>query len=183
MLVANPIVLDADTLSHLAWAKRMDIIQNLLPGRMVILPEVIDELKRTEHIYKKAEVLLTSKAAIVDTLDMLGDEGQEFNTLYSTDKFGKGESASMAYARYRGCTLMSNNMRDVRRYCETNQIPILGVSGILYQSFKSGYISQAEAENIWSLMINKRRKLPVNNFNEVINGFTNGKTSCGKILF
>lgn len=183
MLNRPPLILDCDTLSHLAWGNRVDIVQDLYRGQMIILPEVIEELKRLEFIYRRVEPLITSGDLRLDLLNILEREGEEFNRLYGTGKYGRGEAACMAYARFRQGTLGSNNMRDVKRYCSEFGIPIRGICGILYFSHEKGYISTDEASQLWMHMLSKKRKLPVASYNEVHTAFITGRTSDGRELF
>lgn len=51
-----PIILDADFLSSFAWVNRLDILKGLYPKRMIILEEVLEELKRVPHLASKVKL-------------------------------------------------------------------------------------------------------------------------------
>ena len=55
MSTEPPIILDSDFLSSFAWVNRMDILAGLYSGRMIVLEEVMDELKRVPHLALRVE--------------------------------------------------------------------------------------------------------------------------------
>ena len=50
-----PIILDADFVSSFAWVNRLDILEFFYSKRMVILEEVLEELKRVPHLASRVE--------------------------------------------------------------------------------------------------------------------------------
>lgn len=60
------------------------------------------------------------------------EERSEFLNLQKN--FGLGESASMAYCRYRNNVLASSNLRDITNYCEKNDISYFTTMDFLYQA-------------------------------------------------
>lgn len=51
---------------------------------------------------------------------------------------GPGESACMAVARFDHSVIASNNFRDVRDYCELNQITYLSTMDMIYEDIVLG---------------------------------------------
>lgn len=168
-----PIVLDTSTLSNFAWIKRLDILEFYCRGQAVLLPDVERELAYVPQLLRRVSVCI-GKWLQHDALDLLGWEGQEYARL--TRHVGQGEAAVMAYARSRGGTVASDNIRDVRRYCEKHKVPLVGTPGIMYAAFAAKVITQAEAERAWGLLVGKYRyKAPVATFSQVRDYFGKGR--------
>lgn len=174
MLIKPPLLLDTDSVSAFAWVKRMDVLESLYSGNMQIPQEVLTELARVPHL-KAAVDSRTDKHIEVVSLSPIGQDGIEFAKLYSTGKFGLGESSVMAFVRFNGGTVSSNNIRDVLQYCQSNSLPLLSTRAIIFDAITAGVITEPEAERIWAGMIRKGRKLPCKTVAEVIEFYTNGE--------
>jgi len=176
MLTKPPLLLDTDLVSAFAWVKRMDILESLHSGNMQIPQEVLTELARVPHL-KAAVDSRTEKHIEVVSLNPIGQDGIEFAKLYTTGKYGSGESAVMAYVRYNGGTVSSNNIKDVLDYCKTHSLPLLSTRAIIFDAVTNGIITEPEAEGVWAGMIRKGRKLPVKTVAEVMHFYTSGEGS------
>jgi len=55
LLTNPPLVLDADLLSSFAWVDRLDILEKLFPKQMVVLDEVMNELRRVPHLSTRVQ--------------------------------------------------------------------------------------------------------------------------------
>jgi hypothetical protein len=176
MLTNPPLLLDTDLVSAFAWVKRMDILESLYSGNMKIPQEVLTELARVPHL-KAAVDSRTANHIEVISLNPIGQDGLEFAKLYSTGKYGLGESAVMAYVRYNGGTVSSNNIKDVLEYCRDNSLSLLSTRAIIFDAVTSGVITEPEAEGVWAGMIRKGRKLPCRTVAEVMQFYTSGDGS------
>ncbi len=61
-------------------------------------------------------------------------------------KFGEGEAACMAVARYDNDIIASNNLRDIKAYCKVHQISYLTTMDILYIAYKKGIMTEANVD-------------------------------------
>ena len=67
----------------------------------------------------------------------------------------------MAYVRFHGGTVASNNLRDVKNYCIEHNLPLMTVRAIVARAvLDSKSLSIGEAEDFWSSMLAKGRRLP-----------------------
>ena len=81
----------------------------------------------------------------------------------------------MAIAKTWGCTVGSDDLRAVRKYCEENNIELIGCLGILYDAYESDIIKKIDGDKILVDMINKTKyKCPVTTFQEIIDYFKKG---------
>lgn len=81
---------------------------------------------------------------------------------------GKGEAAAIAMVKERGGTIASNNLKDVSSYVEKYGLEHITTGDILMQAMRSGIISEADGNDIWTNMIRKRRMLPTATFADYI---------------
>ena len=162
------ILLDTDFVSSFAWVNRMDIIEGLYSGRMMVLEEVMVELERARNL---ADLVCFSMmhGHIKRQAMMAGSpEALEYARLHDRDQYGSGEAACMAYAYCRGGIVASNNLKDVKRYCDERQIQLLTTPDVLARFYHDGYMSLDEADVLWSNMASRQRKLPAKSFTEYL---------------
>ena len=62
-----------------------------------------------------------------------------------TSRFGRGESACMAYCQFEHHVIGSNNTRDIREYCSDNGISYLTTADFLYYAIMRGKMTEADA--------------------------------------
>ena len=168
MLTEPPLVLDSDFLSSFAWVDRLDILDHLYSHQMLIIDQVFVEINRVVHLAEKVQILITNGS--IRRLSMLADEPDalEFAALLGSGRFGAGESACMAYLKYHPGSMGSNNLRDVKYYCETNGKRLLTTGEALIDACENGHLGLDEADGLWTGMLAKRRKLPVPTFSEYL---------------
>jgi hypothetical protein len=81
---------------------------------------------------------------------------------------GQGEAAGIAMVKQRGGILASNNMRDVSAYVKKFGIHHVTTGDILIDAMDSGIITERDGNNLWAMMIRKRRQLPTTTFSAYI---------------
>ena len=177
MLSDKPLVLDSDVISTFAHVSRLDILEELYRGRLVLLDEVFWEVSRCA-VGALLSNAMNRGAFQQDKLNLLGEDGLEYARLIERGSVGKGEAAVLAYTRFRGGIVVSSNIRDVLSYCKEHDVPLLATRPIVYDAFTQKVITRAEASHLWTIML-KRTRLPCNSCEEVIVYFTDGR---GKIL-
>ena len=168
MPIEPPLVLDADLLSSFAWVNRLDILDNLYSGKMIVLEEVMVELSRVRHLANRVQTsIATGSIALVE---MLADspEALELARLLEHGRYGRGEAACMAYLKHNEGSMASNNLADVKTFCEASHKYLLTTAEVLHQAYDNGAIGLEEADKIWSDMISKRRKLPAVSFSDYL---------------
>ncbi len=89
---------------------------------------------------------------------------KEFSTLKK--RFGDGESACMAVARYQDDIIASSNLRDIKTYCDEHTISYLTTMDILVVLIENNLISERDANTFIAEVKDSGSKLPVWNMSE-----------------
>lgn len=151
------IVLDADVLIHFQKAGYMSLLPEILPEyEHVILSVVYSEL-----ISIRSQIDMQIKLLKNITLEVFspgGEMAREYAML--SRRFGRGESACMAYCRYNSDVLGSSNLRDISEYCSTHGITYLTTIDFLYYAYTRKKMTKSECDTFIQDVINKGSKLP-----------------------
>jgi hypothetical protein len=159
-----PIILDADFLSSFAWVNRLDILEGLYSKRMIVLEEVLVELRRVPHLVLKVQQSIGNGHIRSETMFADSPEALQLAKFIDEGRYGMGEAACMAYLTQHEGILGSNNLADVTHFCTKNKQPLLTTAKVLYEAYNTGYISLNEADEIWVRMLSKKQKLPAFSF-------------------
>ncbi|OIQ59766.1 hypothetical protein MOTE_10220 [Moorella thermoacetica] len=175
----TPYVFDNDCLASFLWVQRIDILKSLF-GENILIPSVVKDefkkLKRTRYgwVYQLLETEISNGIFQQCHLPAVGEIAEEFKRLINGTYgkiMGKGEAAVMAWVRYNGGTVASNNLSDVAMYCRKYSLDLISTDDILCKACHEGIISQNEGECIWAEMKRKRRVLPDYSFSEALHRF------------
>ena len=168
MSTEPPLLLDTDFVSSFACVDRMDIIEGLYSGRMIVLEEVMVELERVPVLASRVRQSIEKGHIRSEVLLAGSKEALEFVRLYESGRYGAGESSCMSYLLCHEGTLASNNLRDVKRFCLEQRIELLTTPDVLRGLYEDGNLSREEADLIWREMVARKRKLPVATFGEYL---------------
>lgn len=134
------VLVDADVVSHFLVGGRMALLAVVFPGRLAMLAQVETELRvvrnfnsTIDNFIRFCQVEQISLPATNDPLTL------EYLTLQRT--FGKGESACMAMARFRGNYIASSNLRDIKSYCEQHRITYYTTFDILHLAIQGNHLT------------------------------------------
>jgi len=72
-----------------------------------------------------------------------------------------GESAAMAYCKYRKEVLASSNLKDIVEYCEENRITYFTTMDFLCQAITSEVMTEEQCDEFIATVKAKGSKLPV----------------------
>lgn len=178
-----PVIFDNDCLASFLWVRRTDILHSLYGSNIIIPGIVINEFSymrraRNKFVYDDLQDLIAAGQARVETLPITGPLANQFTGLENGSiigkPLGKGESSAIVLTDHLRGTLAINNLRDIERYCKDNGLPYICTDNILYQAYTSGIITIQEGEHIWREMKNKKRLLPIYDFQEVVRRQQNG---------
>lgn len=151
------IILDADVLIHFSKAGKLSLLPTILPEYdHAILSAVYDE---TVSIRTQID----NQILFLKNMDVLpfaptGQMKLEYAKLIS--KYGKGESACMAYCRFTHNVIGSSNLKDIMNYCETQHITYLTTLDFLYYAYTRGKMSKEECDDFIHEVNAKGSKLP-----------------------
>lgn len=160
------ILLDADVIIHFYKGDQILLLTKLYPGRLHILDAVIKELSGVPASRDMINNFL--KFGIAKRIDFPIDPQirREYATLIR--KFGPGESACLAYVRFKNDILASSNLRDIRAYCEQYEIEYLTTMDFLSEAFYQGFLREADCDEFIDKVILKGSKLPCRTIKEYI---------------
>lgn len=156
---------DTDCLSSFAWAHREDLVFEVLEA-VVVLPKAVEnELKRVPHLYARIAPYINQSKVIVQDIEMQTAEETLYNQFTISPQqnkrvIGSGEAACLALAIVNNGVVASNNLRDVKDYCEQYHLTLVSTADIMKRALEKSYIDLNEGRTIWNIMLSKKRKLP-----------------------
>ena len=164
------IVLDADVIIHFAKGNLLSLLPDIFPGyTYVILSKVYDEIK--EPIKRQLDQTISLlKKITIRQFEPKGEMKREYAILKS--HFGIGESACMAYCRFTNNVIGSSNIKDIRDYCDTNQITYLTTIDFLYFAIQRELLTKEEAKEFVNEVKNNGSILPNVDFYTYVSSVT-----------
>ena len=161
MVGKTKIVLDADVIIHFIQGDSLSLLLEIFPEYgYIILDVVYNELtknKKTKIQLDNTLNLYSSKFSKIN-FTPTGQSRQEYAQLVAV--LGRGESACMVYCRDNQDVLGSSNLRDIKQYCEVNQITYLTTLDFLYYAFIRHKISAKDVSDFICQVKAKGCKLP-----------------------
>lgn len=154
------IILDADVLIHFSKAEKLSLLPNILPEyECSILSAVYEEVI---SLQKQIDNQVTyMKNMSVTQFNPLGHMKREYVRLRT--KYGKGESACMAYCKFTKDVIGSSNLRDIKAYCTEHHITYLTTLDFVYYAFVRGIMTKEECNSFIKDVNSKGSKLPTVN--------------------
>ena len=154
------ILIDSDVIRHFIRGKRPDLLKIVFPGKLYILDLVEYEICRTKSLQQIVKALINDGTLKRMRFPSAKRFLKEYAILKSS--FGTGEAACMAVARYDDDVIASNNLLDIKDYCEMHQIAYLTTIDILYLAYDKGEINESEFDEFlyWNLSGNRPSKIP-----------------------
>ena len=151
------IVLDADVLIHFAKGDMLSLLPDILPEyEHVILSAVYEEV--TSIRVQVDNQIRFLKNISLEQFNPSGVMMKEYALLRG--KFGKGESACMAYCKFTNNVIGSSNLKDIKEYCRNEQIIYLTTIDFLYFAFVRGKLSADDCSRFMAKVIEKGSNLP-----------------------
>ena len=178
-MIEKPHILDTDFISSFAWADSIYLLEKLYFEKMIMLDIVKEELtripNRIPHIWERIKPAIGRGNIIELSISPLDERiVKEYSLLRKTGKLGSGEAAVMAYARFHGGIVCSNNIRDVKHYCLRNNLSFCTVALSMFQAYKQGLIDREKGNSIWQIFLKKKRKVHFSDFQSVIQCYSSG---------
>jgi hypothetical protein len=164
------ILLDADVLIHFFKGEELLLLPKLYPNRLLIIQEVINELKTHDYQLIITTLINTKLVRIYEIPKSLSA-----NILYEIAKIQKevpsaelGERVCMAIAKHDNKIVASSNIKDIKSYCSANKIEYLTTMDILVQAYQQEIIDEADADYFIYNVKSKGSKLPCNTIKEYL---------------
>lgn len=152
------IVLDADVIIHFYKGGLLTFLPNILSEyEHVVLSHVRNEILYDIRSALDNQKLLLKNITYVDFAPQK-EMAKEYALLVK--RFGKGESACMAYCKYTNNVVGSSNLRDIKDYCAQNNITYLTTCDFLYYAWRRQKMNIEEINNFISAVKSRGSKLP-----------------------
>lgn len=161
------ILLDADVIRHFLKGGRILDLPKIFPNRFAIIDVVRDELIRSHSLKTPIENFLNfSKIEIIafptGNLEIL----KEYAGLKK--RFGDGESACMAVAKFDKKYIASSNLKDIKQYCDENAIIYFTTMDLLCIAVENGVLSLVDCNEFIKMVKDAGSRLPTNTIEEFI---------------
>lgn len=152
------IVLDADVVIHFAKGGWLNKLPSIFPDYEYILLEAVrEELLSVIRTQVDNQITLL-KNITLHPFAPRGEMLREYAMLRS--KFGKGESACMAYCLFTHNVIGSSNLRDIRAYCQEKKITYLTTLDFLWYAWHKHLMTTDEVKTFISEVRSKGSILP-----------------------
>lgn len=153
------IVLDADVVIHFAKGGLLSLLPTILPEYDYVLLETVHEELLSEIRTQVDNLVIYLKTITLLPFTPKGDMLREYARLRS--RFGKGESACMAYCLFTHNVIGSSNLRDIKEYCEERQIVYLTTIDFLWYAWRKDMLTPEEISAFIGEVRSKGSKLPL----------------------
>lgn len=176
MINRKKIYFDTDCMSSFLWTSETNLLVQLYSGRMYLPKEVEKELAypRLPPFFSSniANLIGNKDLQVISAFDINSEEYSFFFQLTQNGakSIGAGEAAALVLARYNDGVIASNNFKDVSSYVREFNLEHLTTGRILKEAHNKGLKSMFDCENIWKILISRRRKLPTKTFAEFLKG-------------
>ncbi|OFX16717.1 MAG: hypothetical protein A2033_12900 [Bacteroidetes bacterium GWA2_31_9] len=163
------ILLDADVVIHFVKGGQISLLPTIFEEEKVILDKVLEELQQHKELKQYYENLvsfgLIKEISFSKDIKVL----QEYSKLRK--KFGKGESACMAYCKFNNNVLASSNLKDIKDYCIENNIEYITTMDFLKEAYEKNLLTETECDFFIYNVKSKGSKLPCDSISEYIESF------------
>lgn len=166
---------DTDCISSFLWTNTENLLIHCFGNDMIIPRQVYNEISKVPHLLQKIDLMVTNGNLIIGDILINTDE----NALYldmtdhrrgrSLPLIGRGEAAAIVLTKKNNGILASNNFRDVSHYVQLYKLKHISTSNIIHRVVNERIITITEADNIWTKMIEKRRRLPFATYSDYLN--------------
>ena len=151
-------MLDADVLIHFSKADKLSLLPEILPEYdHVVLSVVYDEVKSIRN--QLDNQIFHLRNIKVEEFLPTGEMRKEYAVLRS--RFGKGESACMAYCRFTNNVIGSSNITDIKDYCLKQRIVFLTTVDFLYYAYVRNKMTDEECHEFIETVNSKDSRLPM----------------------
>ncbi len=162
------ILLDADVVINFIKGEKLDLLVKIYPNRFCLLDRVKTELYKRRETKEAVEILLETKSIEdvtfpEDDMDILFEYGR-----LKSDRLGDGESACLAFARFRKKYISSSNIKDVHNYCKQYGIKNIPTMELLREALNKKLMTIKAVNEFIKKCIEKDSKLPAKSWDEYL---------------
>lgn len=162
------ILLDADVIINFINGNKLSLLAKIFPNRFCIIDRVKIELsKRNSAKIIVDNFIQTEKIEEISFPDTDYEILREYSILVSTEYgLGDGESACLAYARFRATYISSSNLADVSKYCKEHNIKNIPTMELLREAMRKRIMTEHEIDVFIQNCLSKGDRLPARNWKD-----------------
>lgn len=171
------ILIDSDVISHFIAANKIDDLPKILSPHHLLIVEQVYKESSYHPLFEDRKVELDAwmRKCHIDKISFpysnLDIRLEYYKIKKDNPRFGEGERACMAIAKYGKQVIASSNFRDVADYCNANGIEYIGLLDILEIGIrKEIYTVETCNKFIHDITIINHAKLPVRDITKYIPG-------------
>ena len=184
LLKKPPLIIDNCVLGNLYSAGRLLLLDKLYSGDLIIPTHVLEEASLKRGLYNEIHTLEKDEIFKTYTINKI-KEIRRFAALERRFKDNgeveaKGEAAVLTIVDILDATVCSDNISDIKPYIDRHDMELKTTISILYDAYSVEFISFEEGQNILDKIVDDGNKMPVDNFQKVIDWFEH---EIGKELF
>ncbi len=156
------ILIDADVVSHFIQAGEILYLPKIFPFKIYILDKVMKELERFPNRKQEVDNLINLK--LLNPMDFPEKEHEivkEYLWIKKVMFYGDGESACLAVAKISRNIIASNNLRDIKTYCERHNIVYLTTMHFLCYALQHHIFDEARCDSFIKTVKANGGRLPV----------------------
>ncbi|MDA3882884.1 MAG: hypothetical protein PF481_06345 [Bacteroidales bacterium] len=157
------IILDADVIIHFFKAGHLGLLTQIYPNKLYLVKDVLTEVFKGKL---RIEIENSIRMKFIEELDFSSDIKVISEYARLKKKYGPGESACMAYCKFNNDVLASSNLKDIKRYCEENDIQYLTTLDFLNTAYEKGLLTESDCDYFIYNVKSKGSKLPVDSIKE-----------------
>ncbi|NOX64347.1 MAG: hypothetical protein GXO85_00785 [Chlorobi bacterium] len=160
------ILIDSDVIIHFIKGDKLDLIPSIFPDRIAFVDKVLEEL----YLIPRTQILIHNFISNNNFERLELDSNLDYVIEYSRliQLVGKGEAACMAIAKIDKNYIASSNMKDIREYCEKNDIKIITTMDILWEAMNLHLLTVEECDEFIRKVKSAGSKLPVDTIEEYV---------------
>lgn len=162
------ILLDADVVINFINGEKLDLLVKIYPNRFCLLDRVKAELYKRRETKEEVEKILKTKE--IEEIKFPDDDMEilfEYGSLIS-ERLGDGESACLAFARFRKKYISSSNIKDVHNYCKQYGIKNIPTMELLREALNKKLMTIKAVNEFIKKCIEKDSKLPAKSWDEYL---------------
>lgn len=169
---------DTDSLSSFLCIDEQYLIEILYENKIIIPKPVYIEIgnaaqgngylkKRLDQMVKEGKASIWDIEYSKEEFDLYRNFVNGKNDLKMA--IGKGEASCLALAIAYNGTIVSNNLKDIKRFVKLYGLKHLTVASVLKQAYDKKLISLDQGNRMWEEMLANKRKIgPESNFDEYL---------------
>lgn len=158
------IILDADVVIHFLRGHQIGILNQIYPNKLY-MPDVVFE--ETFYGREKTEVENLFRYGFVKPLEIKADKRILMEYYRLKGRFGKGESACMAYCRFTNDVIGSSNLKDILEYCNEQGIIYLTTLDFIAEAYRKEILTETECD-YFLYLADPKNKIPFHSISEYI---------------